>query len=245
MPARHRRRIRPRGGGGHRAAPSPSDPSERCEKLGYLGKRGRSCREPSGPAAAFALEPAEPVVRYEHAAPGDLIHIDTKKLGRIVRTGHRITGNRRDSVDGAGWEFLCVAVDDHARIAFTQTKPDERRDSAIAFLRAVVTYFVGLGVTVRRNLTDSGSAFRSKRFARACQRLGLKHAFTRPYRTADQRQGRAVHPIGPARMGLRHRLRPILGTYCHDSPLDSSLQLVSPAPGHRRFRADQSAQSSE
>ena len=73
------------------------------------------------------------------AHPGDLVHIDTKKLGRIVRTGHRITGNPRDSVEGAGWEFLFVAIDDHARIAFTQMKPDERRPSAIAFLRATVS----------------------------------------------------------------------------------------------------------
>ncbi len=93
------------------------------------------------------LEPSEPVVRYEHAHPGDLLHIDTKKLGRIVRMGHRVTGNPRDSVEGAGWEFLFVAVDDHARIGFTQMKPDECQDSAIAFLRATVAYFASLGVS--------------------------------------------------------------------------------------------------
>ena len=92
-----------------------------------------------------------PALRYEHRHPGDLVHIDTKKLGRIVRTGHRITGDPRDSVGGAGWEFLFVAVDDHARIAFTQMKPDEWRPSAIAFLRATVAYFATLGVTVRRS----------------------------------------------------------------------------------------------
>jgi len=142
------------------------------------------------------LEPSEPVVRYEHAHPGDLVHLDTKKLGRIVRTGHRVTGNRRDSVEGAGWEFLFVAVDDHARIAFTQMKPDERRPSAIAFLRATVAHFAGLGITVRRILTDNGSAFRSKRFARACGRLGLKHSFTRPYR--PQTNGKAERFIQSA-----------------------------------------------
>ena len=81
------------------------------------------------------LQPVEAVVRYEHEAPGDLLHIDTKKLGRIVRPGHRVTGNRRDSVDGAGWEMLFVAIDDHARIAFTDIHPDEKAPSAVQFLR--------------------------------------------------------------------------------------------------------------
>ena len=128
------------------------------------------------------LAPSEPIVRYEHAHPGDLLHIDTKKLARIVRAGHRVTGDPRDSVDGVGWEYLFVAVDDHARIGFTQMKPDERRDSAIAFLRASVRYFATLGVTIRRVLTDNGSAFRSQRFAAACRKLRLQHSFTRPYR---------------------------------------------------------------
>jgi transposase-like protein len=105
------------------------------------------------------LTPSEPVVRYEHAEPGDLLHIDTKKLGRILRMGHRVTGDPRDSVPGAGWEFLFVAVDDHARIGFTQMKPDERQQSAVAFLRASVAYFAGLGVLIRRVLTDNGVSF--------------------------------------------------------------------------------------
>ena len=150
----------------------------------------------AGLSTLAELEPAEAVVRYEHAAPGDMLHIDTKKLGRIAKTGHRVTRDRRDSVRGAGWEFLFVAVDDHARIAFTQMKPDERRDNAIAFLRATVAYFAKLGVTVRRLLTDNGSAFRSKRFAQACKKLGLKHSFTRPYR--PQTNGKAERFIQSA-----------------------------------------------
>lgn len=142
------------------------------------------------------LMPSEPTVRYEHAHPGDLLHIDTKKLGRIERMGHRVTGNPRDSVVGAGWEFLFVAVDDHARIGFTQMKPDERHGSAVAFLRASVKYFAGLGVTLQRVLTDNGSAFRSKRFAAACRRLGLNHSFTRPYR--PQTNGKAERFIQSA-----------------------------------------------
>jgi transposase InsO family protein len=142
------------------------------------------------------LEPSAPPVRYEHAHPGDLLHIDTKKLGRIERMGHRITGDRRDTSEGAGWEYLFVAVDDHARIGFTQMKPNERRSCAVAFLRASVRYFAELGVTVRRLLTDNGSAFRSKRFAAACQRLKLKHKFTRAYR--PQTNGKAERFIQSA-----------------------------------------------
>lgn len=142
------------------------------------------------------LEPSAPVVRYEHAAPGDLIHIDTKKLGRIEKMGHRITGDRRDNTDGAGWEFLFVAIDDHARIGFTDMYPDERKGSAVQFLDNTVAYFRSLGVRVRRLLTDNGSAFRSKAFAKACQRLRIKHSFTRPYR--PQTNGKAERFIQSA-----------------------------------------------
>jgi transposase InsO family protein len=142
------------------------------------------------------LTPAEPRVRYEHAHPGDLLHIDTKKLGRIERMGHRITGDPRDNTNGAGWEFLFVAVDDHARIGFTQMKPNERKACAVAFLRAARAYFATLGVKVRRILTDNGSAFRSKHFARACRHLQLKHSFTRAYR--PQTNGKAERFIQSA-----------------------------------------------
>ena len=142
------------------------------------------------------LSPSAPSVRYEHEHAGDLLHIDTKKLGRIERMGHRITGNRRDTAGGAGWEFLFVAVDDHARIGFTQMYPDERKPSAIAFLRASVAYFTSLGVTIKQLLTDNGAAFRSKAFAAACHQLRLKHSFTRPYR--PQTNGKAERFIQSA-----------------------------------------------
>lgn len=142
------------------------------------------------------LEPTEPVLRYEHVHPGDLVHIDTKKLGRIERMSHRVTGNRRDSVNGAGWEFLFVAIDDHARLGFTDMYPDEGKDSASQFLGNVLAYFKSVGVRVRRILTDNGSAFRSKIFAKACRRLGLKHSFTRPYR--PQTNGKAERFIQSA-----------------------------------------------
>jgi transposase InsO family protein len=142
------------------------------------------------------LAPSAPVLRYEHAQPGDLLHLDTKKLGRIERLGHRITGDPRDSVDGAGWEYLFVAVDDHARLGFTQMKPTERGSCAAAFLRAGVRYFDQLGVTVRRVLTDNGAPFRSRKFAAACRRLGLRHHFTRAYR--PQTNGKAERFIQSA-----------------------------------------------
>lgn len=142
------------------------------------------------------LQPREPVQRYEHAAPGDMLHIDTKKLGRIVRPSHRVTGNRRDSVDGAGWETLFVAIDDHARIAFTAMHPDEKTPQAVRFLEDAAAYYKRLGVSIKRLLTDNGSAFRSKDFAAACKRLGIKHKFTRPYR--PQTNGKAERFIQSA-----------------------------------------------
>jgi len=142
------------------------------------------------------LQPAEPVQRYEHAAPGELLHIDTKKLGRIERLGHRITGNPRDTVEGAGWETLFVAVDDHARIAFTAMHPDEKTPQAVQFLRDAVAYYARLGITIQRLLTDNGPAFRSKDFAAACKQLGIVHKFTRAYR--PQTNGKAERFIQSA-----------------------------------------------
>jgi len=156
------------------------------------------------------LEPQPPVQRYEHAAAGDLLHIDIKKLGRIERASHRVTGNRRDSVDGAGWEYLFVAVDDHARVAFCQMHPDERQGSATAFLQAAVSYFQGLGVRVRGLITDNGSAFRSKMFRSTCQALAIRQRFTRAYR--PQTNGKAERFIQSA---LREWAYPI--RYEHSS----------------------------
>ena len=136
-----------------------------------------------------ALEPKAPVVRYERSAPGEMLHLDTKKLGRIERPSHRVTGNRRDSVDGAGWEVAHVAIDDHSRAGFVQMHADEQKTSAIAFLKAAVAHYAALGVPIQRVLTDNGSAYRSKLFARTCQALGIKHSFTRPYR--PQTNGKA------------------------------------------------------
>ncbi|MGH9809156.1 MAG: IS481 family transposase [Terriglobia bacterium] len=129
-----------------------------------------------------ALEPAEPVRRYEREHPGELIHIDIKKLGKFNRVGHRITGNREGCRNvGAGWEFVHVCIDDASRIAYAEIKKDERKASAIAFLKAAVAYYAKLGVKIERVMTDNGSCYRSRAFGRACKRLGLRHIRTRPY----------------------------------------------------------------
>jgi transposase InsO family protein len=127
------------------------------------------------------LDPPVPARRYEHAAAGDLLHLDIKKLGRIVRPSHRVTGDRRDSVEGAGWEYVHVAVDDHSRIAFSAIYPDEKQDSVLEFLSSTLAYYARLGICFRAILTDNGPAYRSRQFAHTCNTLGLKHRFTRPY----------------------------------------------------------------
>jgi transposase InsO family protein len=142
------------------------------------------------------LEPAEPVVRYEHARPGDLIHLDTKKLMRIERAGHRIHGDRTTRVYGAGSEALFVAIDDHARVAFTDMYRDESQESACQFLTNACAYYRSLGVRPKAILTDNGSAFRAKTFKQTCEALGLKHRFTRPYR--PQTNGKAERFIQSA-----------------------------------------------
>jgi transposase InsO family protein len=128
-----------------------------------------------------SLEPTVPIIRYEYPAPGDLLHIDIKKLARIAKPGHRLTGNPQDETRGAGWEFLYVAVDDHSRIAFTAMLPDEKAVSASKFLRQAVAYFARLGITVRRVMTDNGPCFCSRRFAAGCRRLRIKPIRTRIY----------------------------------------------------------------
>ena len=131
-----------------------------------------------------ALEPAEPIQRYERERPGELIHLDIKKLGRIGSVGHRITGRHPGAVNrhrGIGWEFVHVCIDDASRVAFVQIMPNQRKESAVAFLEAAVAYFAKLGIRVERVMTDNGSCYRSRGFRAACKRLGLRQIFTRPY----------------------------------------------------------------
>jgi transposase InsO family protein len=142
-----------------------------------------------GLSSLRALDEPREIVRYEREAPGELLHMDTKKLGRIEREGHRINGDRTTRVQGAGWEAAHVAIDDHSRVGFVQMHPDEGKLSATAFLKAAVAHYAALGVTIKRLLTDNGSAYRSRLFAKTCQALGIKHTFTKPYR--PQTNGKA------------------------------------------------------
>jgi transposase InsO family protein len=148
-----------------------------------LGKRSR-------------LQAIEPPNRYERRAPGELIHVDIKKLGRIVVPGHAITGNRRQRAartrmaqpggrrhGTAGWEFVHVAIDDYSRLAYAEVLSNETAATAIGFLRRALAYFARHGIPeVQRVMTDNGSAYRAHQHRLACQQLGLKHLFTRPYR---------------------------------------------------------------
>lgn len=129
-----------------------------------------------------ALEPKVPVIRYERAIPGEMIHLDTKKLGRFEIAGHRATGDRQAGRSRrAGWDFLHVCVDDASRLAYTELLPSEGQDDTTAFLERALAWLARHGVTVERVMTDNGSAYRSKRFAAALRHAGLRHIRTRPY----------------------------------------------------------------
>ena len=142
------------------------------------------------------IEPKPPPVRYEHAAPGDLLHLDIKKFARIVKPGHRITGDPRDETRGAGWEFLYVAVDDHSRIAFTELYPNEQAVSSSSFLERAAAYFLRFGIPIRRVITDNGPCFLAHRFRQACHTLGITPKRTRHYR--PQTNGKAERFIQTA-----------------------------------------------
>jgi transposase InsO family protein len=144
-----------------------------------LGKRSR-------------LEPLEPPNRYERRSPGELVHIDVKKLGRILKPGHRVTGKRSNTrntytpdgrrIGDAGWEFVHVAIDDHSRLAYAEVLSDEKAVTACAFLKRAIDFFAGYGIHVERVMTDNGSPYRSRLHAQLCRQLDLKHQRTQPYR---------------------------------------------------------------
>src|SRR5579862_499394 len=139
----------------------------------------------------------EPAVRYERSRPGELVHIDVKKLGRIAGAGHRVTGDRQSQYDRRGrrgrgelgWEFVHIAVDDYSRLAYAELLPDEKAVTAIGFLRRAVRFYRRYGIRVERLITDNGSCYRAVTHALACRRLRLKHLRTRPYR--PQTNGKA------------------------------------------------------
>ena len=179
------------------------------------------------------LRPAEPVQRYEHEQPGELLHIDIKKLGRFEKVGsphHRRSRHRRARRLGD----MFVAVDDHGRLAFTRMYPDESKHSAEAFLRNGGGLLRRLGVPIQRVLTDNGKSFRSTLSPR---RAGTGHQPEVHPRVpaANQRQGRALHPVGPAGVGLRTAL-PTRPASRPAASLEPLLQLAQAAPRHQRCR---------
>ena len=128
------------------------------------------------------LEPARPDDRYEHEAPGDLLHLNIKKLGRLRRPGHRVTDTRQHCKSyGAGWEYVHIAIDDHRWSAYGSIHPNERAPSACEALIKAVRYYRGLDLPFQRVLTDKGAPYRSRAFKRLCRRLGPVHRRTRPY----------------------------------------------------------------
>jgi transposase InsO family protein len=136
-----------------------------------------------GLARLAALDPRPPVIRYERERPGELIHIDIKKLGRIDGIGHRITGDRKGQSNkrGTGWEHLHVAIDDHSRLAYTELLPNEKKESAIGFLDRALAWYERHGVSVEGVMTDNGSAYRSHAFRDALADKAITHKRTRPY----------------------------------------------------------------
>lgn len=134
-----------------------------------------------GLARLSTLEPPAVVRRYEWAQPGDLLHVDVKKLGRIGRIGHRITGDRRSAVPGIGWEYVHVAIDDASRLVYVEVLGDEDAPTATAFLWRALAWFRRHGIRVRRLMTDNAFAYRSRVFTALCGRQGLRHLRTRPY----------------------------------------------------------------
>lgn len=138
------------------------------------------CMKRLGLSRLKSLEAPVPVVRYERATAGELLHIDTKRLGRIEGVGHRITGDRSYRHRGVGWDMVHLAIDDHSRVSFAQVLSDEKAVSCVQFLRQAVAYYAGLGVRIERVMTDNGKGFKNA-FRAACDELGIRHIKTRPY----------------------------------------------------------------
>ncbi len=152
------------------------------EALGMSERTVRAVIARLGLSKLAPVEAPEPANRYERPMPGELIHIDVKKLGRIGRPGHRVNGDRSTRSRGIGWEFVHVCIDDCTRLAYVEVLEDERKETVTAFLRRAVAWFAAHGVTIERLMTDNGSGYRSKLHRKACHALGIRHLFTRPYR---------------------------------------------------------------
>ena len=152
------------------------------EALGMPERTVRAVLARNGLSRLPRPDADQPANRYERPRPGELIHIDVKKLGKIGRAGHRVNGDRSTRTRGIGWEFVHVCVDDCTRLAYVEVLSDERRDTVVAFLHRAVAHFSAHGIDVHRLMTDNGSAYRSHAHAAACRQLGIRHLFTQPYR---------------------------------------------------------------
>jgi transposase InsO family protein len=177
--------------------PTPQQTVTRIEDLRRLRLTGRQIAKETGVSPATVsrilsraglsrtkdLQPAQPVTRYERDRPGELVHIDIKKLGRFDRPGHRVTADRTGQSNGRGigWEYLHLMIDDHSRLGYSAILPDEKRRSCLSFLFEALRFFRAHGVRVHRVMTDNGTSFRSHRYAKALRRLQIKHVRTKPY----------------------------------------------------------------
>jgi transposase InsO family protein len=184
------------------------------------------------------LDPPPPVVRYEHKHPGDLIHFDIKRLARIVKPGHRVTGDRRKESRGLGYEYLHIAIDDHSRISFAALLPDQTHRSSIRFFLLARAYYARFGFSIRRLLTDNGACYQDGDFRSILFRQHVKHRFTRPY--TPRTNGKAERFIQTAlrewayarsyqnSLEREQQLEPWLHEYNFHRP-HASLNLNSPA----------------
>ena len=191
------------------------------------------------------FEPPEPANRYQRERPGELVHIDIKKLGRIGRPGHRVNGDRRSRSRGIGWEYVHVAIDDATRLAYVEVLENEKAVTAVGFLRRAVAHFGDHGIRVERVMTDNGPAYVSIIHALACKALGIRHLRTRPYR--PRTNGKAERFIRTMLGGWayaaiyqtsaqRNRALPTwLDFYNHRRP-HGSLSRQAPAERHHSLR---------
>lgn len=165
-----------------------------------------------------ALDPPLPVVRYEHKRPGDLVHFDIKRLAHILMPGHAVTGNKRDHIRGAGYQYLHIAIDDHSRIGFAAMMPDQTHQSAMRFFLMARAHFARFGFSIRRVLTDNGPCYWDWRFRKLLHRQHVKHRFTRAYR--PQTNGKAERFIQSALREWAYA-----HTYCNSLEREQQLEL--------------------
>jgi transposase InsO family protein len=209
---------------------------EIAERLGMPASTVSTILARIGLGRLSRLEPPEPANRYQRERPGELVHIDVKKLGKIARPGHRVNGDRRTRSRGIGWEYVHVAVDDATRLAYVEVLENEKAVTAVGFLRRAVAHFGDYGIRVERVMTDNGPCYVSIAHTLACRALGLRHLRTRPYR--------------PRTNGKAERfIRTMLGRWAYGASYQTSAQRCRALPAwldfynHRRPHGSLSRQA--